>query len=114
MARMKTSEIIEKARPYLWDGDLKTYGDKEEFLCHAIVRGNRGGRWDHRAPLAVEGRLIEVRSVIEERLHPYCTLDSWLLRRAGVAMKDLTSSNVQKHRWQWMEKLIVEFKRKGD
>lgn len=122
MQTLKTSDLIRQALPYLWDG--KDYGEvcqskKEEYLCHAIMRAARGGHknWmfiEHRAELRVEQRIKEVKDMIEQRLVPYNSLESWLLYVGNVLARDLTHENVQKHRKQWARRMIAEFKRKGD
>ena len=122
MQTLKTSDLIRQALPYLWDG--KDFGkmdqrNKEEYLCHAITRAGRGGHknWvyhEHRAQLYVEQRIKEVKDMIEKRLFPYNSLESWLQYVGDVRARDLTHENVQRHRKQWARRMIAEFKRKGD
>ena len=122
MQTLKTSDLIRQALPYLSDGkdyDEVDQGKTEEYLCHAISRAARGGHknWmfiEHRAELRIEQRIKEVRGMIEKRLSPYNSLESWLKYVGNVCGRDLTRENLQKHRKQWARRMIAEFKRKGD
>ena len=120
---MKTSEIIEKAQIFLWDGrdgreldwDYKIRASlKEQFICHAIQRAVRNGTMAGYAEPSALRKLTQVISMIESRIAPSCTLCGWLIKKHGIPEKELTHVRVQKHRKQWMKKLIKEFKAKGD
>jgi hypothetical protein len=122
MKDLKTSILIGNGLAYLWDGtetsDVRQER-KEEYLCHAIIRAARGGAYEwmlpkHRAETIVEVRVRAVKDMIEKRLFPYNNLAAWLRRVGGVPDADLTDLNLQKHRKQWAQRMIAEFKRKGD
>lgn len=122
MQDLKTSTLIRDGLAYLWDGaDFREVRreEKEEYLCHAIVRAARGGssewmcRYERAEPI-VEARLEVVRGVIEKRLYPWNSLAAWLQYQAGVPEADLTNLNLQKHRKQWAQRMIAEFDAKGD
>lgn len=106
---MKTSELIAKAREYLWDGlddsDLAS-NSKTEFICYAMLRAA-----NHRADKALAQTF---RDDIEERMYPWNNLFSWLVHEAKIPIKHQTHPNVQAHRLAWMNKLIKEYKAKGD
>ena len=106
---MKTSELIAKAKQHLWDGlddSNLALDSKTEFICYAMVRA---------AKRPFEYALAQTfRDDIEVRLGPWNNLWSWLVYEAAIPTKDLTYPNVQAHRLAWMNKLIKEYKAKGD
>lgn len=105
---MKSSELLEKAKKYLWDGIGDETGDETgyAFICYAIL---------HAASTPSQiGLAQKVRDAIEVRLHPWNNLHSWLRYEAGIPEKMLTQERVQAHRLAWMNKLIKEYKAKGD
>lgn len=106
---MKTSELIEEAKWHLWDGkceyDLEN-GGITEYICFAILYAAR----THRCIDLHQ----QCRDVIEARLFPWNNLDAWLQHGIGIPAKELTAERVQKHRRKWMNKLIKEYKAKGD
>jgi len=110
---VKTSELIAKSKKYLWDGkdDYELNCDKSEYICYAILYAarNHGGRKQ-----ILFDTYQRCRDVIEARLFPWNNLDSWLQYRAGIPGTELTPDRVQKHRLKWMNKLIKEYKAKGD
>lgn len=120
MKKLKTSTLIRQGLKHLWDGRDQADAEysKEEYLCHAIARGVRGGMHDwHRYPSTkpnAENRLNQVRDMIEERLYPYNNLHAWLRHSANVPVADLTEPNLQRHRWKWAAKMVIEFEAKGD
>jgi hypothetical protein len=122
MHTLKTSILIRDGLAYLWDGTETSevrQERKEEYLCHAITRAARGGshQWmldKHRAETIVEVRVRAVRDMIEKRLFPYNNLAAWLQFCGDARSADLTDLNLQKHRKQWANRMIAEFKRKGD
>jgi hypothetical protein len=122
MQTLKTSTLIRKGLAYLWDGTKTSdvlQERKEEFLCHAIFRAARGGMYewmlpDNHAETIVEVKVQEIRKMIEKRLFPWNNLSAWLLHAGGVPEADLTDWRLQKHRKQWANRLIAEFKLKGD
>ncbi len=106
---MRTSQLIEKAKRHLWDGkddyELE-YIDITEYICFAILYAAR----IHRCLELHQ----ECRDLIEARLFPWNNLDSWLQHGAGIPSTELTQERVQAHRLKWMNKLIKEYKAKGD
>lgn len=109
---MKTSELIAKAREYLWDGlddfdlDSDNTNSKTEFICYAMLKASR---------YPTDFALAQTfRDDIEVRMYPWNNLASWLRYKAEIPDKDLTYPNVQAHRLAWMNKLIKEYKSKGD
>jgi hypothetical protein len=122
MQNLKTSTLIRNGLKHLWDGKDHSQvptDEKEEYLCHAIVRAARGGqsRWMsfiHRGTSEMEGRVQDVRDMIEKRLFPYNNLAAWLAHCGGVRQSEMTPENLQKHRRKWALKMAAEFKRKGD
>ena len=107
---MKTSELITKAKKYLWDGlddfELEFAGNKTEFICYAMVRAANKPSED--------GLAQTFRDDIEVRMHPWTNLWSWLECEAAIPRKNLTHPAVQAHRLAWMNKLIKEYKAKGN
>lgn len=110
---MKTSELIDRSRKYLWDGKCDSDLDwgKSEYVCFAILYAARehGGRKQILLDLHQQ-----CRDVIEARLFPWNNLEAWLEHGANIPAKELTHERVQKHRLKWMNKLIKEYKAKGD
>lgn len=103
---MKSSELIKQAKELLWDGGDDTEHCKDEYICYALL---------HAASTPSQGRLAQrIRDSIEVRLHPWNNLYSWLRYEANIPDKMLTNERVQAHRLAWMNKLIKEYKAKGD
>jgi hypothetical protein len=105
---VKTSELIAKAKKYLWDGldDSELNFPVTEFICYAVKRAaNRPSEY---------GLAQTFRDDIEVRMHPCNNLWSWLVHEARIPTKDLTHLTVQAHRLAWMNQLINEYKAKGD
>lgn len=106
---MKTSELIAKAREYLWDGlddsDI-AFDSKTEFICYSMLKASR-----YPADFALAQTF---RDDIEVRMYPWNNLFSWLVYEAKIPIEHQTHPNVQAHRLAWMNKLIKEFKAKGD
>jgi hypothetical protein len=98
---MKTSEMLEKAKKYLWDG-VETNSPKDAPICCAL-RKSCG---------AVQPKGI--REEICKRLRPYNDVHSWLYYNPSVDREDMTDQTVQSHRLAWMNLLIKEYKAKGD
>ncbi len=103
---MKTSELIKQAKELLWDGKDECEDCKEEFICYALLHAS-----SNRFQMELSQR---IRDDIEVRLHPWNNLYSWLRYEANISEKDLTYKRVQAHRLAWMNKLIKEYKAKGD
>lgn len=109
---MKTSEILEKAKAFLWDGISHIGLDKEVYICWALREV---------LPLAPEcendetfRKIRSLQEEIENRLGPgNATLEIWLERKLG---EDFIFSKkaIQAHRLAWMNLLIEEYKQKGD
>lgn len=103
---MKTSELITKAKNYLWDGVCDESSTKQEFICHAVRNASK---------TYIDAKKAEkFRGDLEMRLHPWNNMYSWLRWEANISDKDLTHIRVQEHRLKWMDKLIKEYKAKGD
>jgi hypothetical protein len=103
---MKTSEILRRAKARLWNGvTLDKHGDvprgKSAMICYAIM----GASFAESDAVCRE---------IMRRIHPYNTLRGWLANQPHVRLGDLTDKNVQRHRRQWVDKLIAEYEAKGD
>lgn len=114
---MKTSELLTAAKKYLWDGkndaDLEDLNQhKTEYICFAITNVRHFELDVTEAPIYKLVR--KTRDMIEQRLFPCNTMESWLFRETYVPLKDLTPDRVQAHRLAWMNLLIKEFKAKGD
>ena len=114
---MKTSELIAKARKYLWDGeDDRDLDDpkkhKSEFICFALSNVQRFDLQKTQAPLLKI--VCKTKDMIEARLFPWNNMDAWLQHGANIPYKDLTPDRVQAHRLAWMNLLIKEYKAKGD
>jgi len=106
---MRTSQLIEKAKKHLWDGKYEyalEHIDITEYICFAIL-------YAARTHDCIELHQ-QCRDVIEARLLPWNNLDAWLQHGIGIPAKELTAERVQKHRRKWMNKLIKEYKAKGD
>lgn len=114
MAQLKTSNIIRKAKTYLWNGAGDQGQHKEEYICFAVTSAIRNGVWGVNASPEAEQRASEIRAMIESRLAPFISLESWLMKVGNVPRSALNSRRLQEHRRQWMDMLIAEFEAKGD
>lgn len=112
---MKTSTLIAKGKKYLWDGKDNKLLDLDvnpsAFICFAVLYAARDEPKNRRAALDCHEQL---RAAIEARLFPWISLEAWLLHSAGIRSEAMTSERVQKHRLEWMNRLIKEYKAKGD
>ena len=108
----KTSDILKAAKPFLWDGvnDLrvKDLRVKEPFICFAVECTKYPASAKRRVTRMIESRLGVDRWQVNH------TLRSWLAVQLKCDTYALESKDVQRHRLQWMDKLIAEFKAKGD
>jgi hypothetical protein len=120
---VKTSEILRQAEHYLWNGQSKSDLEwfckrngslKEQFLCHAVERSVRKGSWNRSAPQNLAQKSRYISDMIESRMYPHVTLNTWLAECANIPKEHLTDVNVQEHRKQWLHLLIKEFQAKGD
>jgi hypothetical protein len=114
---MKASKVLELAQARLarnWDEIY--FGPKTEYVCHAVNDVfNRGKiqEWDK----------DRVKQHIARLIAPHMTLESWLEKNHGIAMKwrGYTERGVrefctkmQETRHAWVDAMIAEFKAKGD
>ena len=76
-----------------------------EFICHAIFDGNNTGTYESKAITTVGAA---ARRVIEKRIRPYGTINSWL-RHQGV---EIWNGDIQVYRHAWLQQLIQEFDNK--
>ena len=98
---MKKSEMLRKAKRFLWDGVSENTG-KTVYICYALgyAVGDKQAQ-----PLC---------NIIHERLEAYPTLFAWLRYKCNIPWEQLKDKAVQKHRYQWVDMLIEEFEAKGD
>lgn len=96
---LKTSEILTRAKKRLWDG-VNAAGTP--YICVAAEE------------VSTSSRSKRLRDEIANSLYPNSTLRTWLMEVVGVPHEQLTSENVQRHRLQWMDRMIKEYKAKGD
>ena len=101
---MKSSEMLRKAKDFLWDGVSPRAGvlNTNVGICYALI--------------CAVGRdeSPRVHQEIGRRLAPYGYVDNWLHHIAGVPWEQLTPENVQAYRHRWLEHLIKEYESKGD
>ena len=114
---MKTSELLTKAKKYLWDGkDFRDLDDpsahKSEYICFALSNVQRF-ELDLSKPMIYK-LIHKTRYMIEQRLFPWNNMEAWLKYGAKIPWEKLTQGRVQKHRLKWMNQLIKEYKAKGD
>lgn len=108
---MKASEIIRKAKKHLWNGKGRELVDKEEFVCHAIDKVANNSSGDE----AVYDAACLVKRLIQKQIHPHCTVFLWLYCKCSVPMHEIKDTQrMQAYRLAWMDRLIAEFKAKGD
>ena len=102
---MKTSEILTKAKKYLWDGKSRWYawGNHESHICFAICRA-----------FPDENMTMRVTDMIMERIQPYGSASSWLRNAVGSQSVAAGYTAIQQWRHAWVDQMIEEFKAKGD
>jgi hypothetical protein len=83
------------------------YGDKNEYICHAIQDTNV--KDEHGCPSRLTPGGAGAVHMIAERLSPCASLDGWLEHRQGIKSEDLTWENMQAYRHRWLKMLIEEF-----
>lgn len=96
---LKTSEILTRAKKRLWNG---VNAGGTPYICCAVEEVTRSERSKR------------LRDEIANSLYPTSTLRTWLMEVVNVPQKQLTGENVQRHRLQWMDRMIQEHKVKGD
>ena len=98
---MKKSEMLRKAKGFLWDGVSEKKG-KVTCICWALEKtvGDK-----HSEPLC---------NIIGARLGMHPTVTAWLYHECNIPIGQLTPKVVQKHRHTWVNVLIQEFEAKGD
>ena len=91
--RRDLHKAFKAAQPYL---------EKQGFLCWAVTAAYRAGKIDlEQVKLA--------KSLIEHRICPHHTADTWLVASGGVPNEELTHPAVQTYRKRWLASLIEEF-----
>jgi hypothetical protein len=104
MKPLKSSEILARAKQYLWDG-VTPYSGESFFICITLTRVPYGGHGFKVRALQKE---------IERRLDGEVSVRDWLRDKAGVPRSELTQKNVQAYRHRWVDHLIEEYVAKGD
>lgn len=102
---MKTSELLRKARRYLWDGKGKQKPKQCSGLCVAILLAETHITY----PM---GR--DIRNRIIKSLGRHIYVVGWLEHKARVPRRLLTAENVQEYRHRWLDALIAEYEARGD
>lgn len=114
---MKTSKILTLAKKELAktaaESDFYT-GTKEKYVCLAIRRA--GDKCESAKDADAARRVVWM---VESRLSPYATLESWLTAKGcltydHVGLDEAMYARIQQHRHAWLDEMIAEFKRKGD
>jgi hypothetical protein len=101
---MKTSEVFRRARRRIWEGRYSKTGPQSRFICYAIL-------FDATATPKERRKAIDI---VTKRLHPYHSMEDWLMARGVSAAQVLTVWKMQAHRKAWLTMLIKEFEAKGD
>jgi len=111
---MKTSTILAKAKPLVGRTFKESYvAGHERFICCALMVLQERGR-------IAEHDYHRVCRIIESRLFPHTTLETWLEDKGVRALRAHNPrpieilDRVQQHRHAWLDLMIKEFKRKGD
>jgi hypothetical protein len=125
---MKTSELLTRAKKYLWDGKRAEL-QKTGYICHAINEATRdfkdalGQRCAlgsisrdeyHKQYGAICTKYQHIREYISNQLAGKDSVCLWLHYKADIPAYDLTHVNVQEYRHRWLDHLIAEFEQKGD
>ena len=113
---MKTSTVLKRAKRHLAKNCRELdYTFKESFICYSISSATDNGVSDTTADRVV--------TMVQERLAPHATLDTWLDRNHGinrVGCYDLGDTRtaylnkIQATRHAWVDSMIEEFEAKGD
>lgn len=123
MTKLTTSQLLTEAKKYLWDGRLrdeesKRYVNQKEYICHALDRVKMVQGFERVDAVKYHAliRTINDRLVVRRGNGKFSqeTFKSWLRESAGISWNDLMPIPVQKHRRAWMNKLIAEYRAKGD
>ena len=101
-SRKRIHKALKGAVPHLATGQDSETGFNTEFICCAITDGapNLSSRFNDGS---------EAREMIESRIWPWITLETWLKNQRRVRAKDLTFERIQQHRHAWLQQLIKEF-----
>ena len=108
----KKSEILQEALKHL--STVRYWSDHDTnstFVCHCICMVTDEEDWN--SPKDSCG----IHSIIRARLHPYSTLEDWLMHNHGLSQYEKNVNQgrkLQVTRKQWMLSMIEEFKAQGD
>lgn len=115
---MKTSNVLKHAKRHLATThdekyDYMTRTGKEKFICIAIMTAA-----NHTKRITAAD-IDRCRFMVESRLRGNDTMESWLQRQGCLPMvwglvDHATKNRIQAHRHAWLDRLITEFKSKGD
>ena len=102
MKQKDIGKAFKNAKGLLFDGHS---GGENTFMCHAIRDGSTDWMW----PTDAVMRAI---SIIEHRLHPHTTVETWVGVNIPGADKDarnIPRKEIQAFRHRWLDSLIKEF-----
>lgn len=111
MKRKDIGQAFKNAKFMLWDGYSTVFDGYSSgptvFICHAIQDGNQLNHWPGTSDAAMKAI-----SIIEHRLHPYTTVDTWVganIPGADKYAKNIPREEIQAFRHRWLDSLIKEF-----
>lgn len=120
---MKHSEIIRKAMKTLAITKEEQLGDQSPHICDNL---SRVSRIYYDIDPDLDDKVKEIKSLINERLHGYFSLNSlnrWLVIVHGVDQSEIAkysgngviyfTKEFQQYRLAWMEQLAQEYEAKG-
>lgn len=116
---VKTSELLTKAKPFLWDGTNKGWGtDIRMDICYATRSAEAATLHRLPKPSKAEARAAYkaariARRHIHNALSPHDTLTDWLRDNVPEA-RNASAVQLQAYRLRWLNHLISHFKAKGD
>lgn len=104
---MKHSEILRKAKRYIWNGKNQDDVNKDQFICWALERVSDLDE--------VDTKVRQIRQEIQKRMGDELTIESWLNRWGYIPANWYPEFQVkiQKYRKAWMNQLIKEYERIG-
>jgi hypothetical protein len=110
---MKSSELLHKAKKYLWNGKSRQ-NNKTQYICHALEDVVNNLKVIPAYRLSYMEKVKDIQREIVSRLEPYDSMLDWLTTKGKVPHSQISNSAMQAHRFAWLDVLIEEYKAKGD
>lgn len=99
--------LYERAAPYLAEGDAYDAVKQSTFICTALAKASK---WN----LITQKEYEDLVNEIDKRLHPHCTVVTWLREEKFTSEfwalpTDVKRQQIQAYRHRWLKHLCEEY-----